>query len=388
MLRIIASGLLIALSLGCAGVPENDPKVVDLTPLKEHVPPPQRLFILGQDLDALRGYYASDCCSTPDGTTAYLSLYRLREGADFGGLGYSPEGRLLKPEGSWGAGKVGAWQTVNEFNSQHIAIGLFIAENEVPDGLSRISQGEFDAEIDHLANFAKTVPGQVYLRVGYEFDGVWNSGQENPEKYVSAYRHIVDRLRQSGVSNVNFVWQASASIIDDIIEKRREDIALWYPGDDYVDWVALSWFLNPDLLPSVDSDYTPASSRALADEVTALARKHGKPVLIAEASPQGIDINENFKANITPILDGPSGKGKTDLSDDEIWSLYYAPLFAWMDDNKDVVRALAYINVDWDSQPMWGAPYDSGFWGDSRLETNPELASRFNVAIEKWRSEP
>jgi hypothetical protein len=34
---------------------------------------------------------------------------------------------------------------------------------------------------------------------------------------------------------------------------------------------------------------------------------------------------------------------------------------------------------------MWNAPYQSGYWGDSRLQVNPYLAERFNRAIEHWR---
>jgi hypothetical protein len=57
-----------------------------------------------------------------------------------------------------------------------------------------------------------------------------------------------------------------------------------------------------------------------------------------------------------------------------------------MEENRDVINALAYINVHWDSQDMWDAPYESGYWGDSRLQVNPFLAERFNQAIERWRS--
>ena len=35
---------------------------------------------------------------------------------------------------------------------------------------------------------------------------------------------------------------------------------------------------------------------------------------------------------------------------------------------------------------MWGPPYENGFWGDTRLETNPELARRFNQAVTAWKA--
>ncbi len=349
----------------------------------------ERLYFIGQDLDALRGFYASDCCAKPDGVTAYLSLYRLLEGEDAGGLGYRADGTAIQPEASWGAGRVDARASIESFGARELAIGLFIAENDQPGGLGMIAGGEFDAEIDHLARFIDTVDGRVFLRVGYEFDGTWNHGQDNPETYKAAWRHIADRLRTHELDNLRLTWQAGASIIDDILEKRHEDIRDWYPGDNYVDWMALSWFMAPDAMPAIDTDgYVPASSGALAMEVVDFARERGKPVLIAESTPQGYDIEVGFKANIGPMFDGVAGENRQHRSSSAIWNEYYAPLFAFMNDHADVVRGLAYINVDWNSQPMWGPPYTSGYWGDSRLEANPWIAAKFDAAVAAWKALP
>ena len=370
-------GLAIA-ACGCAAGPVAPPS-----------PPTDqaRLFFIGQDLDALRGYFASECCVTPDGTTAYLSLYRLLDGEDFGGLGVDPRGVLLKPEASWGAGSVGARQSADEFDVPHLALGLHISENDAPDGLSRIAAGDFDAEIERLATFIESVEGDVYLRIGYEFDGVWNSGQEDTGAFIAAWRRIVDVIRAHEVSNVRFVWQAGASTIDDAIEGKREDIRAWYPGDEYVDWMALSWFMEPDAERGAEG-YRTATPQELADEVVDFARAQAKPVLIAEAAPQGFDLKDRFRANISPIWDGPAGEGRISLSDQDIWDSWYQPMFDYMAERGDVIRALAYINVDWDSQPMWGPPYSNGFWGDTRLETNPYITRRFNAALEEWRATP
>ena len=386
MKRLLISTCMVALSFGCSTQTDDIGKLAALSHHSTHEELPGKAYFIGQDLDSVRGYFNSNCCSSPDGVTAYLSLYRLLDGADFGGLGFGPDLEILSPEGNWGAGNVGAWQSANEFGAPHLAIGLFIAENQNPNGLKQIADGELDAEIDHLARFMTSVKGQVLLRIGYEFDGAWNVGQGDTKRYIAAYQHIVDRINNSGATNVQFVWQTGASIIDDLIEQSHENIAEWYPGDEYVDWVAVSWFLNPDEAPTVGG-YEPHSSRQLADEALALARQYKKPLLIAESAPQGIDINEGFMANITPLLDGPSGENREDMTNDEIWERYYAPLFAWMNENSDTVKGLAYINADWDSQDMWGPPYDEGFWGDSRLETNADLASRFNAEIANWRTE-
>ena len=345
--------------------------------------PSERFYFVGQDLDALRGYFGSECCLEPDGATAYLSLYRLLDGEDYGGLGYGPDGTRLSPEASWGAGRVGALQTATEFGVPHLAIGLFMAEEE-PNGLARIIAGEFDEEIRHLAEFIKSRRGKVFLRIGYEFDGAWNPGYQDTEKFIAAWRRIVDLHREVGTDNAIFVWQASASPIDDRIEGRREDIRDWYPGDDYVDYMGISWFLPPNEQQTVEG-YTAPTQSALAEELFLFARARGKYVMIAESAPQGFDINERFTANISPIWDGPSAENRTPLTDNEIWEIWFAPYFEMINENADIVRAVAYINVDWDSQPMWGHPYDNGFWGDTRLESNALIAERFSTAMAEWR---
>lgn len=192
-------------------------------------------------------------------------------------------------------------------------------------------------------------------------------------------------LRQTGIDNVEFVWQASASTTDDVIDGRHEDITQWYPGDEYVDWMAVSWFLQPRETVEVAGTFVPLTPLELTEEVLDFARQRGKPVMIAEAAPQGIDLRERFMANHSPIWDGPAGEGRKAMSDDEIWAHWFAPLFELLDGNRDVLYALAYINVDWDSQAMWGPPYSSGFWGDSRLEVNAEIARRFGEAVEAWK---
>lgn len=347
-----------------------------------------RILIIGQDLDAIRGYMTSDCCAHPDALTAYLDFYDLLKEDDFGGLGMDAGGNEIDLEFSWGAGPVSAYATAHEFGIDSIAIGLSIKENDHPGALDQLVAGKHDEKIHQLAKFAAMVSGTVYLRIGYEFDGAWNYGYENRDRYIVAYRRIVDVLTEAKANNIEYVWQASASGVDEIIDRGHEDISAWYPGDEYVDWVALSWFMHPDerSVTRIDN-FDPMTPGELTAEVLEFARSKSKPVMIAEASPQGFDLNEQWTAHHHAIWDGESASGRQNVSSEEIWEYWYAPLFALMNENRDVIRALAYINVDWDSQAMWGPPYPEGFWGDSRLEANSEISERFNAAIAAWKSE-
>ena len=136
----------------------------------------------------------------------------------------------------------------------------------------------------------------------------------------------------------------------------------------------------------VSTTYDPLTPLELSKELLAFARQQGKPVMIAEASPQAIDLNENFMANHAGIWDGEPATGRVEMTDDEIWEHWFAPTFQLLNDNRDVIHIIAYINADWDSQEMWGPPYPNGFWGDTRLEVNDNIAARFTVAIDEWKS--
>ena len=348
---------------------------------------PPAIYIVGQDLDAIRGYYAADCCARADGTTAYVNLYGILDpDGNYGGLGIDKRGDPVASEQGWGAGPISAYKTANEFGVDHLAIGLWIAENNNPRGLSQIANGDFNAEIDQLGRFIRGTDATVYLRIGYEFDGAWNEGFQHPSIYVAAWRAIVDRLRKKGTDNVRFVWQSSTSVIDEVIDGRRENIEEWYPGDDYVDWAGLSWFTLANEKASVDGAPDHASLAELATELVEFARSRGKPVMIAEATPQGYDLLNNTRSNISRIYDGAAAGDTRNVSNDEIWNDWYAPLFEFMDANSDTVRALAYINSHWDAQAMWGPPYDGGYWGDTRVEVNEDIAARFTEAVDAWRA--
>jgi len=349
-------------------------------------PGDEKLLIIGQDLGAIRGYMASDCCPRPDGLTAYLGLYNILDESSFGGLGIDAQANPIEFDVSWGAGPVGAWQTATEFGIDGLAIGLFIAENNHPGALQQLIDGNYDDEIRHLARFFSLVKGPVYLRIGYEFDGAWNQGYENPEKFKAAYIRIVDVLREAQADNFLTVWHAAASPYDDAIDGLHEDITQWYPGDDYVDWMGSSWMMNPDETIQIESDYDPGTALEHTEELLAFARERKKPVMIAEATPSAMDLNEKFRANATAIWDGEPASGRVNMTNDEIWEYWFEPLFELLEKNRDVIHALAYINVDWDSQEMWGPPYAQGFWGDSRLESNDVLAARFSSAIDDWKA--
>jgi hypothetical protein len=100
----------------------------------------------------------------------------------------------------------------------------------------------------------------------------------------------------------------------------------WYPGDEYVDWVGISYFNQ--------------SQQYKAAEISKKAKELHKPLMIAEATPAGIFTE----------------RGKI---------AYLESLFNVI--KREQVQLVSYINCNWDSFPM----FKNDHWGDSRIQFNP-----------------
>lgn len=152
--------------------------------------------------------------------------------------------------------------------------------------LQDIVSGSWDSYIRARgAEFAAAgVP--IMVRWGHEFNGNWypwgitNNGS-NPALYVSAFRRVHDLVVAAGATNVQWVWCFNNGSSPDT---SYNDPAQSYPGDAYVDWVAIdgyNWGLGPSWDPSgnywtsFESMFASAYSKARA-----IAPK--RPVMISE----------------------------------------------------------------------------------------------------------
>ena len=184
----------------------------------------------------------------------------------------------------------------------------------------RVAAGDYDQQITNLVEGLRRLALPVYLRIGYEFNGLtWNGYQ--PAPYKQAFIRITQKLRAANLE-VATVWDAS---IDGIFD--------YYPGDEYVDWFGMNIF------------------RAASFRDTSLpgffnvARMRRKPVMIGETTPHQI---------------GAQGGAAS-------WNGWFVPFFDFLRNN-DVVKQFNYINWDWGYwSRLYGLPWAD--WGDARLET-------------------
>lgn len=120
-----------------------------------------------------------------------------------------------------------------------------------------IIDGKRDEYIRHWARQVKQWGRPIFIRWGLEMNGDWypwcgrQSGgkklngfgdvakPDGPERFVAAYRRIHDLFKEEGASNVSWVFAPNITS-----EPDEGWNAIWnyYPGGDYVDWVALDGY--------------------------------------------------------------------------------------------------------------------------------------------------
>lgn len=273
------------------------------------------LLLVGQNVESVTGY-VTNVGIVPGGVMSYTST------AGVEGLG---------SEVNYGSGLIYAQRFINDpaYNNTVLQLGLYLNGD-----LDNIINGSRAGNISTIGNWIKSTGRPVYLRIGYEFDAPWNA--LDPNKYITAYRYIVDRMRADGVTNVVFVWHSACSPTF-----GGNPISAWYPGDDYVDWAGISVFHQFDGTLGTVQDI---------DSFCNFAKSKNKPLMIAESTPFG---------------------GISDAR----WTNWFVPCLDLI--RKHHIQMWCYINTDWDSQSIFAGQG----WGDSRIERNAFIKSNWLATI-------
>jgi hypothetical protein len=166
-------------------------------------------------------------------------------------------------------------------------------QNRGPDrfGLYEIIKGKLDAYIDKWADAARAFGHPMVVAFGVEMNGDWfpwsgiyYGGDEwvgerknwmGPENFKAAYRHVVDRVRARGATNIKWMFHTNNYSYP---MDTWNFAPAYYPGSDYVDWLGLSVYgqqfkdePNPGIGSLVDWPY---------QEMCGL--DPNKPIMIAE----------------------------------------------------------------------------------------------------------
>jgi hypothetical protein len=250
---------LVAVALGACGSDERKPTRTATTPVGERGHPPERLLagpqcqagertIVAAPADGL--YHAAmpsllhdDALSTPRSAARVRSFERLAgrklawvyfsdnwfQGITFPGdaveaireTGSVPFIRIM-PRSGWEEGRA-----------------------DPKYGLAAIAQGRYDADLRRWARAARDTRLPMLVDFAPEMNGNWfpwsglfNGGERSgPQTYRDAYRHLVTLFREEGADNVGFAFHANVRSGPD---EPWNDIAAYYPGDRYIDWIGVS----------------------------------------------------------------------------------------------------------------------------------------------------
>jgi beta-mannanase len=119
--------------------------------------------------------------------------------------------------------------------------------------LEAILRGEWDSYIDSWAKQARDYEKPFFVAWGLEMNGSWfpwsgtfygagtaapgTDQASGPEIYKRAYRHVVDRVRARGATNILWVFHANNYSYPNDVWNTMDR---YYPGKDYVDWLGIS----------------------------------------------------------------------------------------------------------------------------------------------------
>ncbi len=99
---------------------------------------------------------------------------------------------------------------------------------EPNNGLSEVQD---DAYLRGWAQAARHVEAPILLRYASEMNGAWMPYSGDPDEYIRKWR-LVYRVMHETAPNVVMIWCPFGV--------PRSTIPLYYPGDDYVDWVGVN----------------------------------------------------------------------------------------------------------------------------------------------------
>ncbi len=123
--------------------------------------------------------------------------------------------------------------------------------------LKDLINGEYDSDLTAWFEEAKDIDENLLIEFGTEMNGYWFSWNgkyygkgttdgygdpdypDGPEIFRDAYRHIIDISREAGADNITWFFHFD---VNSDPEENWNDPVLYYPGDEYIDWLGVSTY--------------------------------------------------------------------------------------------------------------------------------------------------
>ncbi|MGI8826016.1 MAG: glycosyl hydrolase [Chloroflexota bacterium] len=147
-----------------------------------------------------------------------------------------------------------------------------------------VASGKYDAYMRAWAQGAAAWGHPFLLRFGHEMNGNWypwgtgpgNANGNTPADFIAEWRHVHDLFASVGATNALWVWSPNVAN-----GPTDSPFASDYPGDNYVDWVALDGYNFYSVKP-----HTPYLSLAqiYSTSYAAITALTTKPLIIGETA--------------------------------------------------------------------------------------------------------
>ena len=143
------------------------------------------------------------------------------------------------------------------------------------DLLADVLSGRHDAAIARIARTLAAHPSTVLLRFGHEMDkpGHYPWAYRDPDRYIRLYHYVYGRFNLEKPTNLRWIWSPAGT----------PNAVHYWPGDHYVDLIGLSIYASR----AWTSDRRLESFSDQLNRQWWIARRYGRPVLVAEAGVSG-----------------------------------------------------------------------------------------------------
>ncbi len=179
------------------------------------------------------------------------------------------------------------WSTwVKAAPGRRLVLGLPMLENSNAGQFDAGASGAFDTYFRVLAqNMVSGGLGNSIIRLGYEANcqeiGPWQA-TDNPNGYVSLFRHIVSTMRATAGSSFSFDWTLCNGYENG---HALTSFDSFYPGDDVVDIVGMDVYdvkwMDTSVTAAQRWQYNVTRYMGMQDHKN-FAAAHGKPVSFPE----------------------------------------------------------------------------------------------------------
>jgi hypothetical protein len=150
-----------------------------------------------------------------------------------------------------------------------------------PFSLRGIAEGRFDRYLRRAAGSAANYDKPFMVRFGQEMNGnwfPWGRGVDGntARDFRKAWKHMVDLFRFHGATNVIWVWSPNED------SGGNHPFAPLYPGDEWVDWVALDGFNFGD------TEGWPSFTTVFGSTYDRLVELTSRPLMIGETGSNDV----------------------------------------------------------------------------------------------------